>query len=352
VPPRETVDAVAFLASVATLVVLPVTLVALIVAAVQLFYGRRTASGGALIALNESFRQAWLQFSIARDDAAKQHMLAEVMNLLNMACAILEDKLFVGRAGRLLETYLCDVFGLIGQSDDAKTRIEAMMMTPRTFEHILKFIRGHRKQIKGFKLPPAPDSDDSIGRSEMSDNVVCGQCGAPIVGEQPGIDASQRLPCPNCGSTARTYGVSKVMTTSSSVTVDAQMITYPQRLLTLARRLIDEGEFAIATIVAHMACEIATERSLSDAFAAKGIPDLEDPVSEFFTGHSMNSDRIRKLYTALTGDRIEQAAFWADFRKSAKRRNEIAHSGAATVTKEEAEQSWKVASDLVAHLGK
>jgi hypothetical protein len=164
VPPREIVDAVAFLANVATLVVLPVSLFAFIVAAVQLLYGRRTASGAALIALNESFRQAWLQFSNANDQNAKQHNFAEVMNLLNMTCATLEDKLFVGRAGRLLETYLCDVFGLIGQSDDAKKSIEAMVMTPRTFEHILKFVESHRKQIKGFKLPhsdgePIPPSD-------------------------------------------------------------------------------------------------------------------------------------------------------------------------------------------------
>jgi hypothetical protein len=148
-------DAVAFWANVATLIVLVLTLVALIVAVVQLFYGRKAASGGALIALNESFRQAWLQFSNAEEPAAKQHAFSDVMNLLNMTCATLEDKLFVGRAGRLLETYLCDVFGLIGQSDDAKESIQAMMMRPKTFEHVYKFVRIHRKQIKGFKLPPA-----------------------------------------------------------------------------------------------------------------------------------------------------------------------------------------------------
>jgi hypothetical protein len=53
--------------------------------------------------------------------------------------------------------------------------------------------------------------------------------------------------------------------------VQATVITYPQKLLTLAGRLIDEGEFGIAIVVAHMACEIATERSLSEAFVAKGI---------------------------------------------------------------------------------
>jgi hypothetical protein len=154
VPPREIVDAVAFWANVATLIALPVTSIALIVAAVQLFYGRKAASGGALIALFESFRQVWLQFSNAKDEGAKQHTFADVMNLLNMSCAIFDDNLFVGRSGRLLEFYLCHVFGLIEQSDDAKKRIQPMIMTEKTFEHILNFIRGHRDEVKGFKLPP------------------------------------------------------------------------------------------------------------------------------------------------------------------------------------------------------
>ena len=41
------------------------------------------------------------------------------------------------------------------------------------------------------------------------------------------------------------------MTASSSVSVQATGITYLQKLLTLARRLIDEGEYAIAVVVAQ-----------------------------------------------------------------------------------------------------
>jgi hypothetical protein len=189
-------------------------------------------------------------------------------------------------------------------------------------------------------------------RSTMN-KVICGQCGEPITDEAPGLDIAKRKPCPKCGSTKRTCEVEASMTISSSVTVDTTVITYPQKLLNLARRLIDDGEFAIAVVVAHIACEIATERSLTEAFTVKGIPHLEEAVTDLFSGNNLANKRIRKLYTALTGDQIEKAAFWEQFKKSASRRNDIAHSSVTvTVTKAEAEDSHTAATALVAHLKK
>lgn len=146
-------EIVAFWANVATLITLVLTVGALVVTAWQLFVGRKAASAGALIALNESFRQAWLNFSRAADDEARQHAFADVMNLLEAACAIFEDKMFIGRAGKLLEDYLCHVFILIRDSDDARERIQAMIVTEKTFEHIYNFLRSHRKQVRGIQLP-------------------------------------------------------------------------------------------------------------------------------------------------------------------------------------------------------
>jgi hypothetical protein len=145
-------DAVAFYANIATLVAVAFNVIALFVTARQLWTGRRAASAGALIALNDSFRQAWLQFSQAPEEW-KQHTFSDIMNLLESACAIDEDKLFVGKGGKLLEDYLCHVLILIQQSDDARHRIEQMMLTAQTFDHILKFLQRHRRQIKGIKLP-------------------------------------------------------------------------------------------------------------------------------------------------------------------------------------------------------
>ena len=86
------------------------------------------------------------------------------------------------------------------------------------------------------------------------------------------------------------------MKVSTSVTVDTVVITYPQKLLTLARRLIDENrEFGIAVLVAHVACEVATERTLSEAFGAKGLSYLEDSITRFFGGYNLANDRISKV---------------------------------------------------------
>ena len=142
------------------------------------------------------------------------------------------------------------------------------------------------------------------------------------------------------------------MTTSSSVTVQAEVVTYPQRLIAMARSLIDEGQFSFAVVVAHTACEIATERSLDEGFSAKGLQDLQDWVQSLNYGYNLANDRIRRLYTALTGDKIQkEQPFWSTFKKSADRRNRIVHR-AVIVEKADAEESYKVANALVARLKK
>lgn len=129
------------------------------------------------------------------------------------------------------------------------------------------------------------------------------------------------------------------------------LISYPQALLTLGRRLIDDSQFGTAVVVSHMACEIAVERSLSESFAKKGIQDLKEPVVDLLNGYSLANEKIRKLYTALTGDEIQQKPFWPKFTESAKRRNHIIHQG-KIVGKVEAENSFSAATDFVAHLEK
>jgi len=127
------------------------------------------------------------------------------------------------------------------------------------------------------------------------------------------------------------------------------VITYPQALLTLAQKYIDDGGFQMATVVCHMACEIAVERALSAGFVARGIADLEEPIEKLLNGFNMGNDRLRKLYTTLTKDEIQNEPFWAEYKASAERRNAIIHRG-ATVDKPTAEKSLATAKSFVAHL--
>ena len=151
-PTKETIDAIAFCANMATLVAAPLGLIGLLVAILQLRWGRRGASAATVIALNESFRQAWLHYAQVSHEG-KQHAFADIMNLLETACAIEEDKLLVAKGGKLLEDYLCHVLILIQQSDDARQRIECMFVTNQTFDHIINFLARHRREITKIKIP-------------------------------------------------------------------------------------------------------------------------------------------------------------------------------------------------------
>lgn len=136
-----------------------------------------------------------------------------------------------------------------------------------------------------------------------------------------------------------------------SGTVLAEVITYPQKLLAIAQGLIESNEFSISVVVAHIACEVATDRAFSKAFKEKHLEFLEEPIESFFSGNSLGNKKIRKLYTALTDDYIENQPFWSKFKESAVRRNKISHNG-VIVGKVEAEESLAAARAFVAHLEK
>jgi hypothetical protein len=57
--------------------------------------------------------------------------------------------------------------------------------------------------------------------------------------------------------------------------------------MNLARSLIDQNQPRIAVVVAHMACEVATEQRLSEAFAIEGLEYLKKSVVESLNGYSL-----------------------------------------------------------------
>lgn len=183
----------------------------------------------------------------------------------------------------------------------------------------------------------------------MADSVFCSNCGDSIAGEASSGDPAQRKPCPRCGSMGRRSGVEVLDGIGIVESATAIIIPYPEALLTKAQELIVNGDFNIAVVVAHMACEISVERAISRAFAAKGIGYLEEAVEELLSCYNIANKRVRNLYNALTGDQIQNQSFWKSFEESATRRNKAVHEG-RIVVKAAAENSHKAASDLVAYL--
>lgn len=160
----------------------------------------------------------------------------------------------------------------------------------------------------------------------MKDGAQCAACGHVITDEP--VDLSQRKPCPNCGSTARAISLQGQITVTASVSAELEFTTYPQTLLNLARSFIDQGHFDIAVVVAHMACEIAVERSISEAFVCEGVQYLEEAITDMLNGYNLANSRVLKLYCALTEDNIQAQPFWQAFIESGNRRNNIRNGNA------------------------
>jgi hypothetical protein len=124
---------------------------------------------------------------------------------------------------------------------------------------------------------------------------------------------------------------------------------YHNVLLDTAKRLVSEGQPEIATVTAHMACEIRTEQLFAQAFAKGTFAHLEEPVRSFLQGYSLANDRFRRLYSALTKDSIESQPFWSDYKASAKRRNDTVHKG-VRISLVDAKLTCSVAEQVIAHL--
>jgi hypothetical protein len=111
-------------------------------------------------------------------------------------------------------------------------------------------------------------------------NEVTCESGELIEGEPPiPEDLAQRKPCPRCGSKARRLGMSARGQGVGFAAATITVIPYAETLLAKSQELISRGDFNIATVVAHMACEIAAERAISRAFAHRDLGYLENAVT-------------------------------------------------------------------------
>lgn len=124
----------------------------------------------------------------------------------------------------------------------------------------------------------------------------------------------------------------------------------------LLRRAEDElsrQEYSLSIIMSHAAIEICTERAFKLLFSFKRIEYLYDAIvkqSWKYNNLSRNSQQVRKLYTALSGETFDMVnPLWKDLENHFKKRHTIAHRGAPS-TKKEAELSVQVAKKYVKHI--
>lgn len=182
----------------------------------------------------------------------------------------------------------------------------------------------------------------------MAESGACGNCGEPLT-EPASTPVEKRLPCPKCGSTRRSFMVEMRESVTASAIFDAEVITYPKALLTIAQSLIDQGHFNIAVTTSHMACAVAAERAFDAVYSDKKLEVLGEAIDSLMNGHNLGNDKHRKLRSALTGTELEEEPFWSRFKSASKKRNLIVHSG-EHANKTDAEAALQAANDRITHL--
>jgi hypothetical protein len=120
-------------------------------------------------------------------------------------------------------------------------------------------------------------------------------------------------------------------------------------LLDAAKQLNADGHHAAAIVTAQTACEVCTAVVFTAALRAKGVESLTDPLRNLILSYSLANERVRNLYVALSGDRIQDEPFWSDFKVHATLRRDIVHEG-QSATAEDADKSIAAVKAVIDHL--
>lgn len=101
-----------------------------------------TTSAATFVTLNEGFRQAWDRcLQPGAGQGAENAGLAELLNLLEIACAIYLEGSVSGNSRGLIAEYLNSVLSLLTKSPVLNPQVPPLLQTKDTFIFIKKFLR-------------------------------------------------------------------------------------------------------------------------------------------------------------------------------------------------------------------
>lgn len=115
-----------------------ISVIALAVAIYAIIRGNRNSSVATLVTLNDGFRQVWQRYFSATE-AQKDHEFSELLNLLEIACAIHYEKSLFGVSRELSREYVEHVLLLLEQNEEARNRLEKAVHAPTTLKYIARF---------------------------------------------------------------------------------------------------------------------------------------------------------------------------------------------------------------------
>jgi hypothetical protein len=126
---------------------------------------------------------------------------------------------------------------------------------------------------------------------------------------------------------------------------------YPLQLIDAAEEMIAQSHYEISVVTSQMACEISVERTLAHYFRAQELKHLEGPIDDLLPSYNLANEKVRKLYTAVTGDKIQTEFFWTEYKIMVTIRNKAIHAG-QRIEKSQAEMVLRVAKLILKHLAK
>lgn len=124
---------------VAAMASLIAAMAALVVAVVALNRADRNSSAATLVAISDGLRAAWERYLATEDKAAAEFQFAELVNLLELACAILIDKAVHGAAREILDQYVTKVLTILANSPSACEQIAQLREDRDTFKYLRRY---------------------------------------------------------------------------------------------------------------------------------------------------------------------------------------------------------------------
>jgi hypothetical protein len=108
-----------------------VACVALGVAWFAIKRANKTTSAATMVTLNEGFRSAWDRFFLATGEQ-KTAELAELLNLLEIACAVRQEGSLSGNSVKLLDEYLKSVLRMLTSNAYICDQVELLLLQDKT----------------------------------------------------------------------------------------------------------------------------------------------------------------------------------------------------------------------------
>jgi hypothetical protein len=122
------------------------------------------------------------------------------------------------------------------------------------------------------------------------------------------------------------------------------------------RKLLDEAKNSLkaslnemAVVLSQAASEMCTEWAITGLFAMRDSHDLASAILGLFMVPDICNDRVRRVYSALSGDNPNQKPFWSQLKSHHDRRNGLVHRGQKS-SPTEAEESVAVVEQYVLHV--